>query len=80
MTTSRNNRTFSIIQGNPLIITKEAYIIILKVSALNYTMVLILDGNSEHDAHTCGKIGIFRAEKIRFVTALALIKCFKQIK
>ena len=51
MTTSRNNRTFSIIQGNPLIITKEAYIIILKVSALNYTMVLILDGNSEHDAH-----------------------------
>ena len=37
-------------------------------------MVLILDGNSEHVAHVCRKIGLFGEKKNRFVAALDLIK------
>ena len=38
-------------------------------------MVRILDGNSEHVAQAWLKICIFGGKKIRFVTALDLIKC-----
>ena len=44
-----------------------------------YITVLILDGISEHVAHSLRKIGLF-VVKILFLTALDLIKCFKQIK
>ena len=44
-----------------------------------YSMVLILDGNLGHVAHSSRKIGLF-GEKIRFVTALDLNKCLKLIK
>ena len=42
-------------------------------------MILILDGNSEHIAHACSKIGHFGEKKIRFATAFDLIKCPEQI-
>ena len=45
-----------------------------------YNQVLILDGNSEDDAHALWKICIFGEQKIRFVTDLDLIKCLEQIK
>ena len=41
------------------------------------TMVLILDGNSEHVAHALNEIGLFGEKQIRFVTALDLNKCFE---
>ena len=40
----------------------------------------ILDGNSEHVAHVGRKIGLFGEKEIKFLTALELIKCLKQIK
>ena len=44
-------------------------------------MVLVLDGNSEHEAHARWKIGLFGfKKKNRFVTALKLIRCLKHIK
>ena len=43
-------------------------------------MVLILDGNSESVAHAIRKICVFGEKKMRFMTALDLIKCLKQIK
>ena len=42
-------------------------------------MVLILDGNSEHAAQVCRKIGL-SVKEIILLTALILIKCLKQIK
>ena len=42
-------------------------------------MVLILDGNLEHAAQACRKIGLFEG-KVRFVTAFDLIKCLKHVK
>ena len=41
-------------------------------------MVSLLGGNSEHVAHALRKIGLFR--EIRFMTALELNTCLKQIK
>ena len=43
-------------------------------------VVFILDGNSEHVAHSLRKTGLFRERKIRFVTFLGLIECLKQIR
>ena len=43
------------------------------------SMVLILDGNSEHVTHAWRKVGLSE-EQTRFVTALVIIKCLKQIK
>ena len=43
------------------------------------SMVLILDGNSEHVAPTFRKISLFE-ENIRIGNALELFKCLKQIK
>ena len=43
-------------------------------------MVLILDDSSEHNAHAWRETDIFGEKKIRFVTALDLIKYLKQIK
>ena len=37
---------------------------------VNNIMVSILDGNSEHVAHTSRKIGFFRRKKIQFVTVI----------
>ena len=41
-------------------------------------MVLILDGNSEHVAQPLRQLGLFGENK--FLTAIDLIKCLKQIK
>ena len=43
-------------------------------------MELILDGNSEHPANAWSQTRLFEEKKIRFVSDLGLIKCFKQIK
>ena len=43
-------------------------------------MVLVLDGNLGHIAHAELKKFFFGGKKDRFVTALDLIKCLKQIK
>ena len=43
-------------------------------------MVLTLDGNSDHVAHARRKIGLFGEKKLRFVFALDLIKCLKEIE
>ena len=43
-------------------------------------MVLILDGNAGHVAQACMKKVFLEKKKTRFVTALDLIKCLKQIK
>ena len=44
-------------------------------------MIHILYGNSEHVARAFkGKKGLFGIKKIRFVTALDLIKGLKQVK
>ena len=46
-----------------------------------FDMVLILDGNTEHVAHASTKKNIFlEKKKIRFFTALDLVKCPEQIK
>ena len=37
------------------------------------SMVVILDGNSEHVAHAGRKTGLFREKKIRFATAFNLM-------
>ena len=44
------------------------------------SILLILDGNSEHVAHALRKIGLFGEKKHRFVTSLDLIKCLKRNK
>ena len=46
----------------------------------SHSMVLTLDGNLDHVAHTRTKIGLFKGKKIGFVTALDLNKCLKQVK
>ena len=43
-------------------------------------MVLKLDGNSEHSANVLRKEFSYLEKKLRFVTALHLNKCLKQIK
>ena len=45
-----------------------------------FLIVLVYDGNSAHVANACRKIGLFRENISFFVTALDLIRCFKQIK
>ena len=45
------------------------------VSDALHTMLLILDGNSEHAVHTWWKRSLFGEKKIRFVTAFDQIKC-----
>ena len=47
---------------------------------LDYSIVLISDGNSEHVTHARMKIGLFKEEKIQFVTSFDLIECLKHIK
>ena len=37
-------------------------------------MVLILDGDAEHNAHAWSKTGLFGENKIRFLTAFDLFK------
>ena len=44
-----------------------------------HTMVLILDGNSEHVAHALRKIRLLD-NNIRVVTVLELIECLNHIK
>ena len=43
-------------------------------------MVLISYGNAKHDAHARNKIGLIGEIRIRFVTALDLIECLRQIQ
>ena len=43
-------------------------------------MIMILDGNLEHVAHDVEKKVFSEKKKIRFVTALDLIKCLEHIK
>ena len=43
-------------------------------------MVLMSIGNSEYVAHEQRKKHLSEAKQIKFVTALGLIKCLKQIK
>ena len=43
-------------------------------------MVLILDGASEHVAHTWMQIGLFGEKNEKFVTVLDRVECLNQIK
>ena len=50
------------------------------MSASPSLVVLIVDGNLEHDAHAWSEIGLFGEKRIRIVTVLGLIKCLTQLK
>ena len=45
-----------------------------------YTMVLIKDGNSEHNAYVWRKIGNFREKKIGYDDSFDVFKCLQEIE
>ena len=50
------------------------------LTSLLNTMVLVIDGNSNHVVLAWRKMGLFGEKKIRYVTIFDLIKCLKPIK